>query len=77
MELDDGDRLWNNFRKYCKFDDLKDLYSKTVPEIQKFEQKIIDFTQEMEKNKFMIRRFDEVLSEKASKLNIKEVFQHI
>ena len=25
----------------------------------------------------MIRRFDEVLSEKASKLNIKEVFQHI
>jgi len=28
----------------------------------------------MEKSKFMIRRFDEVLSEKASKLNIKEVF---
>jgi MHS family proline/betaine transporter-like MFS transporter len=34
------------------------------------------FTAEMEKNKFMIRRFDQVLSEKASKLNIKEVFQH-
>lgn len=36
--------MWNHFRKYCKFDDLKDLYNKTVPEIQKFEQKIIDFT---------------------------------
>ncbi|CDW89243.1 UNKNOWN [Stylonychia lemnae] len=77
MEIEDGDRLWNNFRKFCKFDDLKDLYNKTVPEIQKFEQKIIDFTQEMEKSRIMIRRFDEVISEKASKLNIKEVYQHI
>ena len=37
------DKIWDNFDKFCIFDDLKDLYLKTVPEISKFETKIIDF----------------------------------
>ena len=44
MQREEGERLWIHFKKYCKYEDLKDLYQRTVPEIQKFEKKIIDFT---------------------------------
>eukprot|EP00347_Sterkiella_histriomuscorum_P005859 403355004 len=77
VDREEGDKIWNHFKRFCKFDDMKDLYQKTVPEIQKFEQKLIDFTQDMEKNQFIVRRFDEIISDKASKMNIKEVYQHI
>jgi len=33
IDLDEGKRIWKNFTKFCLFDDLKDLYNKTVPEI--------------------------------------------
>ena len=74
LSKEDGQQIWDNFKKYSRYDDLKDLYSKTIPEIEKFEEKIIDYNLELEKIHIILRRFDEIMSEKASKLNIKEVY---
>lgn len=49
MQLDDKIELpilqpiWKNFERFALYDDLKDLYSKVLPEIVKFEQRIINF----------------------------------
>ena len=43
VDFSEIDKIWDKFDKFCIFDDLKDLYLKTVPEISKFETKIIDF----------------------------------
>ncbi|CDW86627.1 UNKNOWN [Stylonychia lemnae] len=77
IDLDEGKRIWKNFTKYCLYEDLKDLYNKTVPEIQKFEHKLMEFNSDLEKQQIIIRRFDEILTDKASKQNIKEIYQHI
>lgn len=37
VDFDEIERLWKNFEKYSMYEDLKDLYMKTVPEIFKFE----------------------------------------
>lgn len=55
------------------YEDLKDLYMKTVPEIFKFEQKIEEHRRDIQKQAEVLRRFDELLSEKASKNNLKEM----
>jgi len=49
IDLEEGKRIWKNFTKYCLYDDLKDLYNKTVPEIQKFEHKLMEFNSDLEK----------------------------
>lgn len=48
-----------------------------MPEIKKFEEKIVDFSIDIEKMQIIVRRFDEIISEKASKLDIEHVYQHI
>ena len=73
----EGEDIWSNFNRYARFDDFKELYNKCIPEIRKFENKIIEFIQEIEKTQIIIRRFDEMLSEKASKHNIREVYNHL
>lgn len=37
------DEIWENFRNYVSFDDLKDLYNKTVPVVAKFEVSQAEF----------------------------------
>eukprot|EP00347_Sterkiella_histriomuscorum_P010846 403374700 len=76
-DTSEAQKLWKNFGKYALYDDLKDLYQKAIPEIQKFEHKIIDYNAELEKVQVIVRRFDEIVSDKANKQNIKEVYQHI
>lgn len=60
-------RLWKNFTNYAEYTDLKDLYNKVVPDISRFEDSLIDLSREANKTQEIVRRFDEVLSEKASK----------
>ena len=55
------------------YDDLKDLYMKTVPEIFKFENKIEEFRRDIGKQSEILRRFDEIISDKASKANFRDV----
>ena len=39
----DGKRIWRHFQRFAEYNDLKDLYNKCIPELVRFEQKIIDF----------------------------------
>ena len=40
MTIKAGDDIWDNFKKCAVYDDLRDLYTRTVPEIKKFEDRI-------------------------------------
>jgi hypothetical protein len=41
--------IWDNFQRYAFYDDLKDLYTKTMPELNRYEERIIEFNLELEK----------------------------
>ena len=41
MESEEGGKIWQNFRKYAQYNELQELYKKVVPEIGKFEDKLI------------------------------------
>ena len=45
-----------------------------MPEIKKFEEKIVDFSIDIETIQIIVRRFDEIISDKASKLDIDKVY---
>lgn len=67
LNKNDATAIWRHFQRFAEYDDLKDLYTKCVPELAKFEQKIINFTSDYEKCQLIIRRFDEELAKKSSK----------
>jgi hypothetical protein len=69
-------RVWEEFKKYSSYDDLKDLYNKVMPTLKNYEQKMMVMGNEYEQSKEMIRRYDEILSEKANKMAIIEVYEH-
>lgn len=76
FEESEGAKIWEEFEKYCRFQDLKDLYGKIVPEMKKFEDNMIEMSKEYEQSKEIIRRYDEVLMEKASKTAIKGIHEN-
>jgi hypothetical protein len=49
VDFTEIERIWKNFEKFAMYDDLKDLYMKTIPEIFKFEGKIEEHRRDVEK----------------------------
>ena len=43
LDRQDGTRLWRHFQRFAEYEDLKDLYKKCIPQLAKFEQRIMDF----------------------------------
>ena len=39
----DGKRIWRHFQRFSEYEDLKQLYMKCIPEIARFEQRLLDF----------------------------------
>lgn len=68
-------KIWEQFKNYALYQDLKDLYSKVLPPLSGFECKMEEMSASYEQSKEMIRRYDEVMSEKASKTAIKEIYE--
>ena len=58
VEKEDLTELWLHFDRFSLYEDLKSLHSKVIPEIAKFEQKLINYSYEIEKNKLIIKQFD-------------------
>ena len=48
LNKSDAANIWKHFDRFALYNDLKDLYGKTIPELVKFEQKIINFQAEFE-----------------------------
>ena len=66
-------QIWDNFNRFAFYDDLKDLYNRTLPELSKFEERIIKQNAMLEKSEIILRRYDEVITEKASKHDFKDL----
>ena len=73
LSHEEGRPLWANFQKYAVYDDLRDLYSKCLPAISSFEDKLIEYYNEQDKVNMMLRRFDEVICEKATRTEHREL----
>ena len=62
---DELTRLWQETKRFCLYEDFKDLYDKIVPK----SQAATDYCKEMSKDnnlfREIIKRFDETLIEKA------------
>ena len=59
--------------EFCKYTDLKELYDKVIPPIQNFEEVMDQLEKDMMTNKQIIMRFDEVLTQKASKISVQQI----
>lgn len=59
------------------YDDLKDLYKKVIPQLAKFEQKMINYDTEYTKITQVIARFDENLLKKANKQSLDDLYIHL
>ena len=72
MSQKEGMKIWANFKKYAQYEELKDLYRRCLPAISGFEDKLKEYWTEMQKTQLMMRRFDEILCEKAEKTVVRE-----
>lgn len=72
MSSKEGQKLWTNFRKYAQYDELQELYRKTMPAISSFEDKLQQNNDHNERLDKIIKRIDEVLCQKADKSFVKE-----
>ena len=61
LSAKEGQKLWANFRKYAQYEELKELYKKTMPAISHFEDKLKENNDHNEKIDEMLRRMDEVV----------------
>jgi len=60
-------------KRFCLYTDLKELYKDTLPEIDKFRDKLADYRYENSQRAQMIQGFDVNLALKASKVELNEI----
>ena len=70
-------QVWKHFDKYCSFDHIINFKAEMEPRMQRCESLVGDFKLEIINNQKIIRRFDEVLLEKASKFSIEQIYQKL
>lgn len=71
LTVKDGQRIWRTFQRFAEYHDLKDLYQKCMPEISKFECRIMDFQASIDKFNEIIIRLDENISQKVDKSSMR------
>jgi hypothetical protein len=47
MDMEEGTNIWEHFQRFAEYDDLKSLHDRVLPEIAKFETKLIMFKKEL------------------------------
>jgi hypothetical protein len=62
-----------NFSNFAEYKELTTLYNKVLPEMAKHEANMIEHRNDIKRFGEMIKRFDEVLSEKASKQDFRDI----
>ena len=70
LALKDAQRIWRQQQRFAEYEDLRDLYKKCIPEISKFELKIMEFQKDIDKYTLVIKNFDEIILQKADKTSI-------
>ena len=69
--------MWRQFSRLAEYEDLRDLYKRCIPEISKFESKILDFQFEIDKCCLVIRKLDEAIMLKAEKASLNTLYEYI
>ena len=59
--------------QYAKVEQLRELRREVIPAVKEFRKQMQGYSNGYEQMKEMVRRFDEVLSEKASKMAVNEL----
>lgn len=67
------DHIESQLTTYAKYEEMKALYHKVLPQMQKFEETMQRFDKEHEQSKEMIKRYDEVIAQKANRTQIIDV----
>lgn len=39
--VEETQQVWDNFNRFAFYEDLKDLYNRTLPELSRFEERLI------------------------------------
>ena len=73
----DERKLWDHFKDYATFEDFKDLYDRCLPQIQRFEKRLVDFDLNNARMHEIVRSFDENISTKASKHHMNQLDQKV
>jgi hypothetical protein len=63
--------------RFAEYKDLKHLHSMVIPEIAKFEQKILSCNENIARYQEIIRGFDEVIQTKSSKISVDALQHHV
>lgn len=70
VNLEESQRIWEHFQNYCEYKELKVLYNKVLPEMAKYEKNMEEHRMEIGRFQEVVSRFDEVLANKASRLDV-------
>ncbi len=70
-------KVWRNFQTFAEYKDFKALYNKVIPEMAKHEAHMQDHKDEISKFGEIVQRFDEIISNKASKSELKLFEQRV
>lgn len=68
--IEETANIWKNFNNFAQYQELKQLYSKVNPEMQKFEVNMIEHRDEIKRFNEIIERFDVTICEKSSKQDL-------
>lgn len=68
--IEEAGKLWRHFKNFAEYKDLKSLYNKVVPEIDKHQTHMEEHRDEIRRFGEIMLRFDEVMSDKASKSEV-------
>lgn len=72
LELSALSPIWKHFDRFALYEDLKILHNKVMPEIQKFEERLISCDRELQKTSMIIQQFDNHMAQKANKVAIRD-----
>lgn len=70
LTLEDGKKIWRHFQRFAEYNDLKELYTKCIPQLVKFESKLIEQADYLEKFNHILSKFDQDLITKADKITM-------
>ena len=65
-------KIWKHFERFALYSDLKELHNLVIPEIGKFENRIISFNTEIEKTNLIIEQFDHSIAQKSNKVTLRD-----
>ena len=66
-------KVMDDLKKYATNENLKELYVKVIPQLKAFELSMVEFEKSNSQASEMILRYDEVIAQKASKIQIIDV----